>query len=165
MSPESPLLQNKHYQSAPVFSPTNLLRETRRQKALPAGELPTVCVLDPDGDIVVQLLREKLAERNPYWACYHTVLYQFEVQGIVCGIIGCAVGGPFAVLLAEQLFESGCRLLISITSAGQILPVRTPPYFVLIEKALRDEGTSHTIFRQKSTPTWTTSSGRCSPPH
>jgi uridine phosphorylase len=59
------------------------------------------------------------------------------------GIIGCAVGGPFAVLLAEQLFVSGCELLVSITSAGQIVPARTPPYFVLIEKALRDEGTSH----------------------
>ncbi len=143
MSSESPLLQNKHYQSAPIFSPANLLRETRRQKALPAGEVPRICVLDPDGDIVANLLREKLAQRNLCWACYHTVLYKFELHGIACGIIGCAVGGAFAVLLAEQLFESGCRLLISITSAGQILPVRTPPYFVLIEKALRDEGTSH----------------------
>jgi uridine phosphorylase len=143
MSPESPLLQNKHYQTAPVFSPANLLREARRQKSLPNGDVPRVCVLDPDGDIVAHLLREKLAKRNPYWACYHTVLYQFEIGGILCGIIGCAVGGSFAVLLAEQLFESGCRLLIGVTSAGQILPVRIPPYFVLIEKALRDEGTSH----------------------
>lgn len=143
MSSESPLLQNKHYHSAPIFSPANLLRETRRQKALPAGEVPRICVLDPDGDIVAHLLKEKSAKRNPCWACYHTLLYQFERQGIVYGVIGCAVGGPFAVLLAEQLFESGCRLLISITSAGQIVPVRTPPYFVLIEKALRDEGTSH----------------------
>jgi hypothetical protein len=29
------------------------------------------------------------------------------------------------------------------SSAGQIVPVGTPPYFVLIEKALRDEGASH----------------------
>ena len=53
------------------------------------------------------------------------------------------VGAPFAVLVAEELFASGCRVLISITSAGQILPVRNPPYFVLIDKALRDEGTSY----------------------
>ena len=43
-----------------------------------------------------------------------------------------------AVLVAEQLFASGCRLLISITSAGQLQPVRRPPYFVLIDRALRD---------------------------
>ena len=30
-----------------------------------------------------------------------------------------------------------------MTSAGQILDVEPPPYFVLIEKALRDEGTSY----------------------
>lgn len=30
-----------------------------------------------------------------------------------------------------------------MTSAGQITPVRKPPYFVVIERALRDEGTSY----------------------
>ena len=35
------------------------------------------------------------------------------------------------------------RLLTSRTSAGEISPVREPPYFVLIERALRDEGTSY----------------------
>jgi uridine phosphorylase len=143
MASESPLLQNKHFERPAVFQAENLLRETRRQKSLPAGRIPEVCILDPDGDIVAQLLRKKEAEREPAWACYHTTLYRFQRGGMTFGIIGCAVGGPFAVLLAEQLFVSGCELLVSITSAGQIVPVRTPPYFVLIEKALRDEGTSH----------------------
>jgi uridine phosphorylase len=30
-----------------------------------------------------------------------------------------------------------------MTSAGQIVPMGEPPYFVLIERALRDEGTSY----------------------
>jgi len=47
------------------------------------------------------------------------------------------------VLLAEELFVSGCRLLVSMTSAGQILPRGATPYFVLIDRALRDEGTSY----------------------
>jgi len=34
-------------------------------------------------------------------------------------------------------------LLISITSAGQITPAGKPPYFVVIDRALRDEGTSY----------------------
>jgi uridine phosphorylase len=59
------------------------------------------------------------------------------------GIIGFVVGGPFAVLVAEQLFACGCELLISITSAGQIIDVGPPPYYVLIDRALRDEGTSY----------------------
>ena len=143
MTSDSPLFRNKHFGCPAVFNPENLLRETRRQKSLPTGTVPPLCVLDPDGDIVAHLLRNKQAERDPAWACYHTTLYRFQRNGMAFGIVGCAVGGPFAVLLAEQLFVSGCELLISITSAGQIVPLRTPPYFVLIEKALRDEGTSH----------------------
>lgn len=47
------------------------------------------------------------------------------------------------MLVVEELFACGCRLLISLTSAGQIVPLAHPPYMVLIEKALRDEGTSY----------------------
>ena len=32
---------------------------------------------------------------------------------------------------------------MSVTSSGRIVPRDDPPYFVLIERALRDEGTSH----------------------
>ena len=59
------------------------------------------------------------------------------------GIVGCAVGAPFAVLIAEELFASGCHFLISVTSAGQITPSAKLPYFVVIDRALRDEGTSY----------------------
>ena len=53
------------------------------------------------------------------------------------------MGASFAVLVAEELFASGCRLLISLTSAGQIDPRLRPPRLLLIGKALRDEGTSY----------------------
>jgi uridine phosphorylase len=65
------------------------------------------------------------------------------LAGHTVGIVGCAVGAPFAVLIAEELFASGCHLLVSITSAGQITPAGPPPYFVIIDRALRDEGTSY----------------------
>lgn len=139
----APLLLNKHYTSPSVFFPSALLDNARRQKALSLGKVPEVCVLDPDGDIVRHLLGTGGAKRDLTWACYHTDLYRFSSGDETAGVIGCAVGGPFAVLLAEQLFESGCELLLSITSAGQILPVRHPPYFVLIDSALRDEGASY----------------------
>jgi uridine phosphorylase len=41
------------------------------------------------------------------------------------------------------LLESGCRLILSVTSAGQIVPAGPTPYFVIIDRALRDEGTSY----------------------
>ena len=58
------------------------------------------------------------------------------------GVVGNAVGASFAVLVAEQLHASGAGLVISITSAGQLVSPARPPYFVLIRAALRDEGTS-----------------------
>ncbi len=70
-------------------------------------------------------------------------MYNFIVDDLELGIISYTVGAPFAVLVAEELFASGCQLLINITSSGQILPAQDPPFFVLIEKALRDEGTSY----------------------
>jgi len=134
--------RNKHYDRPSVFEPSNLLREARRQKAVPSGDVPEICVLDPDGDLF-RYLRDSGARRNPYWACYHTDLYELDVEGEPVGVLGCAVGASFAVLVAEELFASGCRMLISVTSAGQITPVGKPPYFVLIDRALRDEGTSY----------------------
>jgi uridine phosphorylase len=105
--------------------------------------VPKVCILDPDGDIVQNLFEAGLAQLNPYWACYHTRMYNFIYEGIEFGIVGNAVGASFAVLVAEEMFACGCELLISMTSAGQIITKGRPPYFVLIEKALRDEGTSY----------------------
>jgi len=138
-----PLLDNKNPSAPSVFRPAALLREARRQKGLPAVEVPAVCILDPDGDIVRRLREEGRASRFAGWPCYHTQLDAFELAGRAIGIVGCAVGAPFAVLVAEELFASGCRLLLSVTSAGQIVPVGPTPYFVIIDRALRDEGTSY----------------------
>ena len=135
-------LAAKKYGAASVFRPENLLREARRQRAIPDADVPAVCALDPDGDIVRALRRAGASRRAAGWACYHTEMEVTEHAGITIGIVGFAVGAPFAVLVAEQLFVSGCRLLISVTSAGQITPIGPTPYFVLIDRALRDEGTS-----------------------
>ncbi len=137
------LQQNKNYQAPSLFKPENLLREARRQKAIPKDLIPTVCVLDPDGDIVEYLVRKGKAVLNKHWACYHTKMYEFVSGETRVGIIGNAVGASFAVLLAEQMFVSGCRLLLSITSAGIINPPEEGVRFVLIKHALRDEGTSY----------------------
>src|SRR5262245_43610600 len=123
--------------------PQALLREARRQKRLAAVDVPPVCILDPDGDIVRELRRAGQAQPFAGWPCYHTELDTFALGSRTAGIIGCAVGAPFAVLVAEELFASGCRLLVSLTSAGQIVAAGLPPYFVVIDRALRDEGTSY----------------------
>jgi uridine phosphorylase len=140
--PAPTILTAKQHEAPSIFLPANLLREARRQRGLPDENVPAVCALDPDGDIV-RGLQAAGAARHPGWACYHTDMYVTEHAGLPIGVVGCAVGAPFAVLVAEQLFVSGCEFLVSITSAGQIAPVGPTPYFVLIDRALRDEGTSY----------------------
>ncbi len=143
MSKCKPPTLPKDYAAPSVFRPEHLLREARRQKALPDHNVPEVCVLDPDGDLMRHLRVTGQSRPSLGWACYHTELVEFTLaNGTVAGVVGCAVGAPFAVLVAEQLFASGCRLLVSITSAGRIADLGEPPYVVLIERALRDEGTS-----------------------
>jgi uridine phosphorylase len=69
-----------------------------------------------------------------------TVVAVHQNSRLTCG---CAGPAPFVVLIAEELFATGCQLLVSVTSAGQITPVEQTPYFVIIDRALRDEGTSY----------------------
>ena len=107
----APILSNKHHSAPSAFTPQNLLREARRQKGLAATPVPEVCVLDPDGDMVRRLRAAGRAHQHPAWACYHTDLYRFTEGGLELGLVGRAVGAPFAVLVAEQLFASSCRLL------------------------------------------------------
>jgi len=126
-----------------VFVAENLLREARRQRGLAPGEVPSICVLDPDGDIVRYLNRSGRGKRSDIWACYHTEMWTTTIDGIPLGVVGCAVGAPFAVLVAEQCFASGARLVVSVTSAGQIALEIEPPCFILIDRALRGDGTSH----------------------
>lgn len=141
--PSTPILEHKHYKSPSVFTPENLMREARRQKAVLNEAVPEICIFDPDGDLLDYLRSTGQAHPQPTWACYHTQLDTFDVGGVTVGIIGRVVGASFAVLVAEELFVSGCHLLLSITSAGQIRSLGMPPYIVLLERAVRDEGTSY----------------------
>ncbi|CAG0968961.1 Purine nucleoside phosphorylase DeoD-type [Myxococcaceae bacterium] len=142
-SADAPILSCKDPSAPSVFSPLTVLSEAKRQKGLAALRVPRVCVLDPDGDIVRSLLRTGRGRRSETWACYHSELYEVDLEGVRVGVVGCAVGAPYAVLVAEQMFSCGCELLVSITSSGQISRAAEPPYFVLVTRALRDEGTSY----------------------
>lgn len=137
-----PLLQDKDYGAPSLFLPANLLREARRQQNRSNEAVPAVALLDPDGDIVSSLSASGRGRRHLGWSCYHTSMWVTDLDGVEVGVVGSAVGSSFAVLVAEQLAASGARLVVSITSAGQISPVAQLPCFVLIDRALRDEGTS-----------------------
>ena len=50
------------------------------------------------------------------WACFHTTMFVIEAQGVMCGIIPRTIGGPCAVLIAEQLAVGGAQLIVGLTS-------------------------------------------------
>jgi uridine phosphorylase len=138
-----PILENKYFTEPSVFQPQNLLREARRQKQIPNCNIPAICVLDPDGDLVDYLLEKGKAKKSECWACYHSHLYTFRIENTDLGIIPCIVGSSYAVLVSEQLFASGCKFLISITSSGIISKPENNQRFALITESVRDEGTSY----------------------
>lgn len=128
-----------------VFQPAALLEASRRQRGLPAVAVPAVCVLDPDGDLADRAAAVDPTSKHPGWACYHTDMWVLTTPVGPVGVVGRAVGAPFAVLVAEQLAVSGADLVISVSSAGrvgQIPPAGPRGELFVIDRALRDEGTS-----------------------
>lgn len=139
----STILSNKYYNEPSVFLPENLLKEARRQKNRQECDVPVICLLDPDGDLADYLIKQGKATKNECWACYHSSLYSFQIGDYIIGIVPCIVGSSYAVLVAEQLFVSGCEVLISVTSAGVISSSGNQKRFALITSSIRDEGTSY----------------------
>ncbi len=139
----APLLARDDFHEPSLFRPEKMLRETRRQMKRGADPVPPICLLDPDGDLVTYVRQALGALPSPGWSCYHTVMWEWQAGGTRFGVVGHAVGSSFAVLCAEQLFASGCELLVSVTSAGELQPLDRAPYHVVIDRALRDEGTSY----------------------
>ena len=107
--------------------------------------MPEVCLLDPDGDIVRALSQKPDgAAARPAGPVITPTCYEFVARGEHFGIIGCAVGASVAVLARR----AAVRLGLPVADQHDLRPARSsqpapPPYFVLIDRALRDEGTSY----------------------
>jgi len=125
-----------------AFTAANLIESVRRARQIPNGVVPLLCVLEFDGDITDWLVVKGLAKPFQSWPCFHTTMFAIEVEGITCGIIPRTIGGPYAVLVAEQLAAAGAKLIIGLTSAGRVSPALPLPCLVAVTKAIRDEGTS-----------------------
>lgn len=136
-----PLMEHDPSETA-VFTAAGLLRAARIRKGLPRRTVPAGCLLDFDGELVQHLAATGKAHEESAWPCFHTRLFRWQAGDAEYGVIGGTIGAPFAVLVAEELFALGCRVLVSISSAGLVAERFTPPFFLLIERALRDEGTS-----------------------
>lgn len=114
----------------------------RQVRDLPDEPIPSICVLDCDGDLSDGLLRDGSAAPVRAWACFHTEMLGVTIDGERCGVVPRTIGGPYAVLIAEQLHVAGARVVICLTSAGRVSPALPLPCIVVADEAIRDEGTS-----------------------
>jgi len=137
-----PPLLNHPLDEESVFTPKNLIESVRQARQIPEGSIPELCFLEFDGDLTDWLVTKGLANPFPSWPCFHTTMFALEIEGVQCGIIPRTVGGPYAVLIAEQLAAAGARLIIGLTSAGRVSRELPLPCLVVVTGAIRDEGTS-----------------------
>ncbi|HWF07403.1 MAG TPA: nucleoside phosphorylase [Bryobacteraceae bacterium] len=70
-------------------------------------------------------------------------MFLLTLEGVTCGIVARTIGGPFAVLIAEQMHAAGAGVIIGLTSAGRVAPDLPLPSLVVATGAIRDEGTSY----------------------
>jgi uridine phosphorylase len=129
--------------SPTVFSPQGLIAAVRKQRGIGDEAVPEVCLLDFDGDLTDELVKLGEATHCAGWPCFHTAMWTIEVGDIACGIIPRTIGGPYAVLVAEQLAACGVQAILGLTSAGRIDPTLALPAVVVASRAIRDEGTSY----------------------
>lgn len=115
----------------------------RSERKLPFQLVPRICILEFDGDLADWLVKTGNARLYENWACFHTIMHSIDVDGTTCGIIARTIGGPYAVLIAEQLKASGAELILGLTSAGRVSRSLPLPSLVVVREAIRDEGTSY----------------------
>ena len=141
---KEPLPLLNHALGAPTaFFPKDLVEAVRVKRRLPHEPVPEVCVLEFDGDLTDWLVATGAAKPCESWACFHTKMFSMEVDGISCGIVPRTIGGPYSVLVAEQMSVSGARVVLGLTSAGRVATRMPVPGLVVATSAVRDEGTSY----------------------
>ncbi len=129
--------------SSTVFTPESVVKAVRTIRNIEPAQIPPVCVLEFDGDLTDWLVSTGRAKIWKSWACFHTNMYSFKIDDFKCGIIPRTIGGPYAVLIAEQMRVSGAQVIIGLTSAGRVSPSMPLPSLVVGTMAIRDEGTSY----------------------
>src|SRR5208282_1998215 len=108
-----------------------------------ATDIPEICVLDFDGDLTDALVNAHEVRACEAWSRFHTSMWSLTIDGQRYGIIARTIGGPYTVLVAEQLAVCGVRIIVGLTSAGRIGLRHPVPGVVVVERAIRDEGTSY----------------------
>lgn len=137
-----PLLKHS-YEAQSVFTPENLIEAVKSTRNIQEINIPEICILEFDGDLTDKLKQQGELTHCTSWPCFHTDMWCWSQNDIHCGIIPRTIGGPYTVLVAEQLAACGVKVVIGLASAGRVNPALPLPSVVIADNAIRDEGASY----------------------
>ncbi|NIA20382.1 MAG: uridine phosphorylase [Anaerolineaceae bacterium] len=127
---------------ATAFRPDDLVAAVRQQREVGDQPAPALCVLEFDGDLTDKLIARGQVRRCEHWPCFHTEMWLWPKDEPRCGIVARTIGGPYTVLVAEQMAVCGAKAVIGLASAGRVGCELPLPAIVVADEAVRDEGTS-----------------------
>lgn len=124
------------------FSSTGMLEPT---EIYPARDIPTSAVLCFFPEVIAQFAQRPDAKRvatmrseigpNPVW--------EIEHNGSRLAVFQPGVGAPLAALFLEEVIAFGVRRAIACGAAGALVPELALGHAVIVDSAVRDEGTSY----------------------
>jgi uridine phosphorylase len=135
-------LMNHPLDEPTAFRPEDLVAAVRQQRGAGNGSIPPLGVLEFDGDLTDKLIARGEVRRCEHWPCFHTHMWLWPKDEPRCGIVARTIGGPYTVLIAEQMAVCGMKAVVGLASAGRIGQVLPLPGIVVADEAVRDEGTS-----------------------
>jgi len=141
-TPADPPLLRHALAEPTAFRPEDLVAAVRRQRGAGRGSIQPLGVLEFDGDLTDKLIARGEVRRCADWPCFHTEMWLWPRDEPRCGIVARTIGGPYTVLIAEQMAVCGVRAVVGLASAGRIGRTLPLPGVVVADEAVRDEGTS-----------------------
>jgi uridine phosphorylase len=135
-------LMNHALSERTAFRPEDLVEAVRQQRGKGNGSIPPLGVLEFDGDLTDKLIARDEVRRCEDWPCFHTEMWLWPKKEPRCGIVARTIGGPYTVLIAEQMAVCGMKAVVGLASAGRIGRALPLPGIVVADEAVRDEGTS-----------------------
>lgn len=115
------------------------------QDVVAPRDVAPACVVTFFGDSVRRLVqsgRARMVAENAWEDGPHLIVELAHGDRRVT-LLHCGVGAPLAAGLLEEIIAMGCRAFVVCGGAGALQPEVTLGHLVVVDSALRDEGTSH----------------------
>lgn len=109
------------------------------------GEVPDRAVVCFFRDVIDEVCGDGRAEvvAETTWESGVHRLYRLPVDGGHVGVFHPGVGAPLAAGVLEEMIATGCRAFVACGGAGAVIPGLALGHVVVVDSAVRDEGTSY----------------------